>query len=469
MYSQSDVIMAPQSSVNSQSAAIKRVLQQYPDGASIDDITAGAMLNLAKRTLQRRLKNLEQSGQIRIEGKTRDARYHLSRQPDEPATSVVSDNAMVLSAAGKETLKLMRAPLETRKVVGYDRAFLDAYQPNVSHYLTPTDIKKLTGQGQTAMPIQPAGTYVKDILNRLLIDLSWNSSRLEGNTYSLLDTQRLLSFGMAAETKSVIEAQMILNHKEAIEFLVRSIEDIGFNRYTILNLHALLSNDLLADPAASGRLRHIAVGIAHSAYQPLAIPQEIADLFDLILQKATQISNPFEQAFFVMVHLPYLQPFDDVNKRVSRLASNIPFAKNNLSPLSFVDVPDDVYILAMLGVYELNRVDLLKDVFLFAYGRSSARYAAIRQTIGEPDPFRLKHRQMMADIINNILSAPLPQRDAIIAITATASDLPTTSQARFIEMVETELLSLHEGNFARYRVTPTVFKAWQVLWGQVMR
>ena len=93
-----------------------------------------------------------------------------------------------------------------------------------------------------------------------------------------------------------------------------------------------------------------------------------------------------------MVQLPYLQPFDDVNKRVSHLAANIPLIKTNLAPLSFTDVPIKTYREAMLGVYELKRIDLLKDVFIWAYERSASRYAAVRQSLGDPDPFRLKHR-----------------------------------------------------------------------------
>src|SRR3546814_17093938 len=90
-----------------------------------------------------------------------------------------------------------------------------------------------------------------------------------------------------------------------------------------------------------------------------------------------------------MVQLPYLQPFDDVNKRVSRLSANIPLIKGNFSPLSFTDVPRGTYTEAILGVYELNRVDLLRDVFIWAYKRSAARYAAVRQSLGAPDTFKI--------------------------------------------------------------------------------
>ncbi|MFX5949001.1 hypothetical protein ABTF06_18955, partial [Acinetobacter baumannii] len=88
-----------------------------------------------------------------------------------------------------------------------------------------------------------------------------------------------------------------------------------------------------------------------------------------------------------MVQLPYLQPFDDVNKRVSRLAANISLIKANLIPLTFLDVSESLYTEAVLGVYELNRVDLLKDLYLWAYKRSAERYAVVQQSIGQPDPF----------------------------------------------------------------------------------
>lgn len=128
---------------------------------------------------------------------------------------------------------------------------------------------------------------------------------------------------------------MILNHKAAIELLLDDTVDIGFNRYTICNLHALLSDHLLADQGAGGRLRSKPVGVTGTLFHPLGVPQMIEECFDVLLGKAASIADPFEQAFFVMVQLPYLQPFVDVNKRVSRLAANIPLIRMNICPLSF--------------------------------------------------------------------------------------------------------------------------------------
>src|SRR3546814_4559775 len=119
----------------------------------------------------------------------------------------------------------------------------------------------------------------------------WASSRLEGNTYSRLDTQNLIQFGQLAAGKDQLEAQMILNHKAAIEMLVEQAGEIGFNRYTVQNLHALLADNLLPDDAAGGRLRRVDVAIAGSVYQPLAVPQKIEEHFDTLLAKAQAIGR----------------------------------------------------------------------------------------------------------------------------------------------------------------------------------
>lgn len=449
--------------------AIASALRPLKEGASIEEIKATVGLGIELRTLQRRLAEMKKLGYVITSGEKRSTRYHLSlpqtvRSGAENEDKIITDKDLIpLGDESKQILSIISLPENRRKPVGYNRDFLERYRPNINFYLTSDERKRLAGIGKTARENQPAGTYVKEILKRLLIDLSWNSSRLEGNTYSLLDTERLISLGEVADNKSAMEAQMILNHKEAIEFIVQG-EGIGFNRYTILNLHALLSNNLLPDPAASGRLRSFGVGIQRSVYTPLALPQLIEAMFELLLEKTEQIQDPFEQAFFIMVHLPYLQPFDDVNKRVSRLAANIPLNHHNLAPLSFIDVPDDLYIRGMLGVYELNRVELLKEVFLWAYERSALRYAAVRQSLGEPDPIRLKYREQMRTLITAIVSQPLPRKEASALIEAHGIQIPEPERTKFIEAVETELLSLHEGNFARYWITPKEFRRWKDMW-----
>ena len=452
--------------------AIEAVVSAHPEGIDIQHIQDGLESEITRRTLQYHLKRLVDEGRLVKEGERRWARYlppdAAERQAKAPEVSGEGPAGETpLSEQATKVQEYVRKPLHARKPVGYQRAFLDAYRPNDTAFLSAKERAHLQAVGTPISGEQPAGTYAKQILNRLLIDLSWNSSRLEGNTYSLLDTKRLIEFSEVAEGKEQLEAEMILNHKDAIEFLVNAEEEIGFNRHTILSLHALLANNLLADPGATGRLRRVAVGIEKSVFHPLEMPQLVEDCFSQILATAEAIENPFEQAFFVMVQLPYLQPFEDVNKRVSRLATNIPLIKTNLSPLSFTDVPITTYTEAILGVYEMNQVDLLKDVFIWAYERSASRYVAVRQSLGEPDPFRLKHREALREIVRAIVLERLDRKAAFSRIAAwSGKNIEADEQDQFREVTENEILGLHEGNFARFRIKPSQFREWQDTWNR---
>jgi hypothetical protein len=323
--------------------------------------------------------------------------------------------------------------------------------------------ERLRTLGTTADPERPAGTFARDVFDRLLIDLSWASSRLEGNTYSRLDTQFLIQFGQEAEGKDGQQAQMILNHKRAIEFLVEDAEIVGFDRRTLTTLHSALSENLLDDRKDEGGIRRRAVRISGTPYVPLAIPQVIEDMLDMLLAKAAAIPDPFEQAFFAMVHIPYLQPFTDVNKRTSRLAANIPLVRANLCPLSFVDVPERAYVEGTLAVYETNRVDLLRDVFIWAYARSCAQYTVVRESMGQPDPLRLRYREKLAEVVRDTVLTLAAPTTGMLNAWATVHRIPEDDREGFVERAQSLLASLHEGNAGRYRIRPSQFSAWQTL------
>ena len=453
--------------------AILNVVAPHPESVRVSAIREGLPYELPPRTLQRRLALLVEQRRLIAEGRAKGRRYRFPDSITSKGSSVTG--TQIAEARGEfyvpvspeaEALKqAIRAPIQRRQPTGYRRAFLDDYRPNVTYFLQAETRQHLLDVGRPPDGQRPAGTYARTIYSRLLIDLSWNSSRLEGNTYSLLETERLLEFGEAAEGKDALEAQMILNHKAAIELLVDQADEIGFNRYTILNLHALLADNLLADPQAGGRLRRIPVGIEGTVYHPLEVPQLIEECFQKILDAAAAITDPFEQAFFALVHLAYLQGFEDVNKRVSRLAANIPLIRGNLCPLSFVDVPERAYIDGVLALYELNRIELLRDLFVWAYERSSARYSAVRQSLGEPDPFRLRYRALVAELVTAMVRAGMGRR-AVTALARerAAAQVTPADQARFVEVVETEIMSLHEGNIARYRLLPAEYQAWRQGW-----
>jgi Fic/DOC family len=457
---------------------ILEIVGRFPAGVSLEQILVGLDPPPPRRTMQYRLAQLVKEGRLVAQGRTRGRKFHLpipssstlqsmsfceeaDRNQNPPSGSGVSQ--VPLSANARSIQLAVSRPIQERIYVSYSREFLDRYRPNVTQYLSESLKKKLLDLGKTDGE-RPAGTYARQIYSRLLIDLSWNSSRLEGNTYSLLETERLLELGEAAEGKSRRETQMILNHKAAIGFLVEAAQNVGVNRYTILNIHALLADELLQD-GLCGSLRQIGVGIGGSVYLPLAVPQLISECFQQIIDTANAIKNPFEQAFFLMVHLPYLQPFEDVNKRVSRLAANLPLIRENLCPLSFVDVSEQLYINGLLGVYELNRIELLAEVFVWAYERSCLRYSAARKTLGDPDPFRMRYRSIRKETVASVVRGKMDKRSATAFIRQTAKHaISEVDQMKFIEVVETELMNLHEGNISRYGLRPSEREQWQQGW-----
>ena len=173
------------------------------------------------------------------------------RQPASclsPSSPHVAEGIPV-SYRGREILAFVRRTLIDRQPIGYRRAFLDDYVPNKLAYLPPVVTSHLHELGRTPAEARPAGTYPRDVFDRLLIDLSSSSSSLESYTYSLLDTTELIERDTAAPGKDAEETQMILNHKEAIELLVQSAVDFDVNRFTITNLQALLADNLLEDHA----------------------------------------------------------------------------------------------------------------------------------------------------------------------------------------------------------------------------
>lgn len=452
---------------------IESIVTAHPSGIGIADIEAEIARRQGdkpnRRTLQRRLQKLIDEQRLTTEG----ASIALVYKPTS-GTAIQSHASVALAAKLKTGAELyvpvcpegaairdqVRLPLMHRRPVGYQREFLEVYQPGETVYLPETLRRQLHEMGRTSATERPAGTYARDILGRLLVDLSWASSKLEGNTYSRLDTQNLIELGQVAKGKDAIETQMILNHKAAIEMLIEDADEVGFDSFTFRNLHAVLSQDLMRDDQASGRLRRRPVDISGTVFHPLAMPQRIEDCFALLLNKAAAIPDPFEQAFFLMVQLPYLQPFEDVNKRVSRIGANIPLIKHNLCPLSFIDVPERAYIEGTLGVYELNQVELLRDVFVWAYERSCQRYLAITQEMVEPDLLKIKYRLALIQAVQSMVRGLRKPSHAAIAKLA-RDHAAEADQLAFEQMLTNALQQLHEGSVARYRLRRSEYIEWR--------
>lgn len=466
-----------------QQAEILETLKGFPDGLQQTALLRAHQRRTRERiplsTLGRRLDELETDGLVRRNHKRRNPTFRAV-EPIQPVAGNVSSALqspvwratthdegrsesapdIPLSTEAQAALSSVRLPRGKKKLVTYDFSFLDNYVPGRTWYLPQALRDHLRGIGTTAYAGQPAGTYARDIIQRLIIDLSWGSSRLEGNKYTRIDTEELIKGGREAEGASDTDRQMILNHKAAIEFLVEEAQNIDFNRSTILTLHALLAENLVERPEDEGRLRTRPVRIGDSAYTPTAIPQIIESQFDAILTKARDIPDAIEQAFFSMVHIPYLQPFLDANKRTSRLAANIPLIKENLCPLSFVDVPEQAYSEGTLAVYEQNDVALLRDVFAWAYERSGAQFMVLREAMGTPDPIRLNYRTQLRSVVSDVVEAQIWPNEQDLLRFAGEYGVPEADRAAFSAAALRDLNALRPDILARYRLRPNQFSNW---------
>ncbi len=440
-------------------------IQSSPAGLMLADLLA-LHPSLKRRTVQRWIGQWIAQGRLVAHGEGR-ARWYRAKAEETAAETATDNNfcaPIPLSADSQDILAYVTQALQARKPVGYQRDFLEAYQPNVTAYLSAPLRRQLHNMGKTTRINEPAGTYSRAILNRLLIDLSWASSHLEGNTYSRLDTMALIEHGQIATGKEAIETQMILNHKSAIELLVDhagtpDASTAGLSRYLLMNVHSALAENLLPNPADEGRIRQHAVDIGKSVYRPLSTPQQIDETLHTVLAKFNAIADPFEQSFFAMVHLPYLQPFADINKRTSRLAANLPLFRANLCPLTFLDIPGQAYSYATLGVYELTRIELLRDVYVWAYERSTQEYQAIQHELAEPDPLRLAYRDLIKQTVRLLVQQP--QAKPLGEIERALATIPQADRADVQALMVQELQRLHEGVLARYGLRPSELAAWK--------
>jgi Fic family protein len=275
-------------------------------------------------------------------------------------------NCFIFSLENKIIIDQIRQPLIKRDLCSYNADWLEAYQPNQTYYLSVEQRQLLHQHGKPLIDELPAGTYARKIFNHLLINLSYNSARLEGNTYTLVDTEKLLLEGKTAANKLDMETVMLLNHKEAIRFLVDGINRMEINIDNIRSLHYLLADGLI-QPEDAGQIRDIGVRISLSTYLPLEGKSQLTTQLNKIVSTARQIEEPYEQSFFLLVHISYLQAFIDVNKRTARLAANIPLVRHNLVPISFNDITIDDYNSAMISCYELNQTEPLAQLYVWSY------------------------------------------------------------------------------------------------------
>lgn len=433
-----------------QKLAVLVQLQQEKNPVSLKELIDKLGDEFKPRTVRRWLAEMAEEGLVQTLGKRKATKYQAFQNQE-------SENQR-FRPKSLSAIAWVQKPIYERPPVAYIDEWLKAYIPNHTFYLPSPLRKQLYQEGQRSQKHDPAGTYAHQIFNRLLIDLSYNSSRLEGNTYSLLDTQRLLLEGKGAEGKLDEEKIMILNHKEAIRYLVDQAASIEPSIKTLCTLHYLLAEGLVESKYA-GKIRDHGVRIGGSTYIPYENPKQLELQFKQIATKAHLIENPFEQSFFLLVHLTYLQPFIDVNKRTARLAANIPLIKQNLVPLSFNDVEREDYTSAVLAIYELQNIYPLLDLYTFSYLRTCKLYDSTIKALGF-DEIRVRYRSQRRAIVRTIILQQLHKKAIQKYIQEQAKAIPQEDRNAFLEDLEEDLAQIDESRLAGLGVTTPELHAW---------
>ena len=278
------------------------------------------------------------------------------------------------SPAAVKLARQLDLPMAARGPVAYRPEFVENYIPNESRFMPLGVSAELSRLGVLAAPRHTGADAYRVPLD-LLVDLSWNSSRLEGCRYSRHSAEELLNGG---DVRCDVDTVMLLNHRAAVEFLADSVSQEGLSALALRNVHAILMQDLVADSSSLGAIRQGPLGIAGTLYSPMQEPDVIEAMVESIVEKAARIENPVEAALFLWVQLAYLQPFEHGNEPTSRMAANIPLLLHNCAPLTFQDVTRDDYARAMLAVYEFMDTTLAADLLSWTYRRSVRKYAAAR-------------------------------------------------------------------------------------------
>lgn len=341
----------------------------------------------SQSSVSRALSKLGATGIVEKTGTTRDASFSLSTEG-----------------------KWFSVPGHLRTPVHYDPGRFQSYNPIDAGWLTKnarTLMEESAGLG--SVKLDPA-TYTREIAERFLIEMSWASSALEGNTYSLPETEALIKYAEVAGGKSELEVQMILNHKQAIGWVIDNIASVEMTPETVMRLHAMLMRTLVRQDNL-GAIRKDPVSITTSSYVPSKDSAELSFGLAELCWKVSNTSDPFEASFALLAGISYLQPFIDGNKRTGRLLSNIPLLKAGLPPISFIGVQRAEYGIAMTTWYELGDTSYLSKAIADGYAMSAPSYIVASATKRVPRSIEIRLRRRIDAAVEGYLKAAIGDPD----------------------------------------------------------
>lgn len=316
---------------------------------SSNDILNGISQEMSIATLKRSLQNLVASGLVKSIGELKSRRYEIS-----PSYDIIRP-IDVERYFEKEIDERIIQERFNHELITKTLNIISIYKDSELDQLNKLQDKFKLNSSKLSV------SEYKNELERLAIDLSWKSSQIEGNTYSLLETERLLKDKETAVGKTKDEANMLLNHKDALDFIIGHPDYISPLTVSIIeDIHSILVKDL----DINRNVRKSRVGISGTNYKPLdnefQIKEALAAMCNLINSK----EKVFEKALLALVLISYIQPFSDGNKRTARIISNAILMNNHYCPISFRTIDSIEYKKAMLIFYEQTNINPFKNIFI---------------------------------------------------------------------------------------------------------
>lgn len=308
-------------------------------------------------TIKRRLSELHKAGLLVQSGAGRSVTYKLSK-----------DGLMLRPIDPKLYLNLGPDNREGRHSFNFDlfeKPYVNLFSNDDTKILNKATRVYIENSKKSDANIRN-----KELL-RFIIEFSWKTSQIEGNTYDLISTERLIRYGEKSKTNTEFEAQMILNQKEALEYIFKDLSTWKEPSVSQLeNLHKIVSKNL----AITKNIRKGLVGITGTNYRPIDNEFQIREALEQLFNWIKSTNNIYEKSFLSVIGISYIQPFADGNKRTSRLLSNAILLSDGLAPLSYRSVDDREYKEAMLIFYEQNSIEVFKKIFIEQYVFAANNY-----------------------------------------------------------------------------------------------
>lgn len=327
---------------------IIQFVKDHPQSSS-QEILDGLQLPISVITLRRSLQDLCAKGLLSRIGELKGSRY------------AISEGFAVLSVI--DLADYFSQEIDERTIqASFNLDLISETLKNLTLFTEgETSLLQVWQEKHKANTAKLSDDVYKKELERLAIDLSWKSSQIEGNTYSLLETERLLKDKETAAGKTKDEAIMLLNHKEAIDFIIQNPTYINpLTVSSIEDIHSMLAKEL----PISRNIRNSRVGISGTNYTPLDNEYQIREALEQMCELVNAKEDVFEKALLVLVLISYIQPFSDGNKRTARIISNAILLKNGYCPISFRTIDSLEYKKAMLVFYEQTNIQPFKQIFM---------------------------------------------------------------------------------------------------------